>query len=68
MVEGASGFGTPAALGAPMLVNVGHPPMESVVVLLVFNTFQNLVSFKVFYQIVQKLKLQNSNELTAKNY
>lgn len=39
MVEGASGFGTPAALGAPMLVSVGHPPMESVVVLLVFNTF-----------------------------
>ena len=39
MVEGASGFGTPAALGAPMLVNVGHPPMESVVVLLIFNTF-----------------------------
>ena len=39
MVEGASGFGTPAALGAPMLVSVGHPPMESVVVLLIFNTF-----------------------------
>ena len=39
MVEGASGFGTPAALGAPMLVSVGHPPLESVVVLLVFNTF-----------------------------
>jgi len=39
MVEGASGFGTPAALGAPMLVSVGHPPMESVVTLLIFNTF-----------------------------
>ena len=39
MVEGASGFGTPAALGAPMLVSVGHPAMESVVVLLIFNTF-----------------------------
>lgn len=39
MVEGASGFGTPAALGAPMLVSFGHPAMESVVALLIFNTF-----------------------------
>jgi L-lactate permease len=39
MVEGASGFGTPVALGAPMLVNLGHPPVESVVILLIFNTF-----------------------------
>lgn len=39
MIEGASGFGTPVALGAPMLVSTGHPAFESVVVLLVFNTF-----------------------------
>jgi lactate permease len=39
MVEGASGFGTPVALGAPILVNSGHPAFESVVVLLAFNTF-----------------------------
>jgi lactate permease len=39
MVEGASGFGTPTALGAPMLVSMGHPAFESVVVLLIFNTF-----------------------------
>jgi lactate permease len=39
MVEGASGFGTPVALGAPMLVSTGHPPFEAVVVLLIFNTF-----------------------------
>eukprot|EP00538_Stauroneis_constricta_P013100 CAMPEP_0119571544 /NCGR_PEP_ID=MMETSP1352-20130426/44175_1 /TAXON_ID=265584 /ORGANISM="Stauroneis constricta, Strain CCMP1120" /LENGTH=574 /DNA_ID=CAMNT_0007621225 /DNA_START=16 /DNA_END=1740 /DNA_ORIENTATION=- len=39
MVEGASGFGTPAALGTPMLVSMGHPALESVVMLLVFNTF-----------------------------
>jgi L-lactate permease len=38
MVEGASGFGTPVALAAPMLVSTGHPALESVVVLLVFNT------------------------------
>lgn len=39
MVEGASGFGTPVALGAPMLISTGHPKFESVVVLLIFNTF-----------------------------
>jgi len=38
-VEGASGFGTPVALGAPMLVSSGHAAKESVVVLLLFNTF-----------------------------
>ncbi|KAG7358770.1 L-lactate permease [Nitzschia inconspicua] len=39
MVEGASGFGTPVALGAPMLISTGHPKLESVIVLLIFNTF-----------------------------
>jgi L-lactate permease len=39
MVEGASGFGTPAALGAPLLISVGHPKLEAVVMLLIFNTF-----------------------------
>lgn len=39
MVEGASGFGTPVALGAPMLISLGHPKLESVVVLLLANTF-----------------------------
>jgi hypothetical protein len=39
IVEGASGFGTPVALGAPMLVSTGHPPLESLVLMLVFNTF-----------------------------
>jgi L-lactate permease len=38
LVEGASGFGTPAALGAPMLISLGHQPVQSVVTLLVFNT------------------------------
>lgn len=42
LVEGASGFGTPVALGAPMLVSTGHPAFESVVVLLVFNVFATL--------------------------
>ncbi|KAL9178976.1 hypothetical protein ACHAXT_011949, partial [Thalassiosira profunda] len=39
MVEGASGFGTPVALGAPMLISLGHPKFESVVTLLLANTF-----------------------------
>lgn len=39
MVEGASGFGTPAALGAPMLASLGYPKFESVVTLLLMNTF-----------------------------
>jgi len=39
MVEGASGFGTPVALGAPMLISTGHPKFESVILLLIFNTF-----------------------------
>lgn len=38
MVEGASGFGTPVALAAPMLSSLGHDPLCSVVVLLVTNT------------------------------
>lgn len=39
MIEGASGFGTPVALGAPMLVSTGHSEMNSVVTLLIMNTF-----------------------------
>ena len=39
MIEGASGFGTPVALGAPMLASLGHCKFGSVVTLLVMNTF-----------------------------
>ena len=39
MIEGASGFGTPVALGAPMLASLGHPKFGSVVTLLAMNTF-----------------------------
>ncbi|CAE7945798.1 unnamed protein product [Symbiodinium necroappetens] len=42
VVEGASGFGTPAALAAPMLYSMGHPKMECVVCLLTFNTFMTI--------------------------
>lgn len=36
---GASGFGTPVALAAPMLASLGHDPLLTVVCLLVMNTF-----------------------------
>uniref|UniRef100_A0A7S4GNE7 L-lactate permease n=1 Tax=Oxyrrhis marina TaxID=2969 RepID=A0A7S4GNE7_OXYMA len=39
LVEGASGFGTPACLAVPVLVSMGHPKVESICVLLVFNGF-----------------------------
>jgi lactate permease len=42
MVEGASCFGTPAALGAPMLASLGYPKFESFVVLLTMNTFATI--------------------------
>jgi lactate permease len=38
MIEGASGFGTPVALAAPMLVSLGHPAVESITCCLIMNT------------------------------
>lgn len=38
MIEGASGFGTPVALAAPMLVSLGHPPVESITCCLITDT------------------------------
>lgn len=38
LIEGASGFGTPVALGAPMLAALGHDPFLCVVCLLVMDT------------------------------
>lgn len=38
MIEGASGFGTPAALAAPILVGLGFPPLKVAVLTLVMNT------------------------------
>lgn len=37
VVEGASGFGTPAALAAPLLVNLGHSKFESICCVLLTN-------------------------------
>jgi lactate permease len=38
-VEGAAGFGTPAALAAPLLLALGYPPMAAAVLALVYNSF-----------------------------
>lgn len=37
-IEGAAGFGTPAALVAPLLVGLGFPPLCSVMVALICNS------------------------------
>lgn len=37
-IEGAAGFGTPAALGAPLMVGLGFPPLAAAMVALVLNT------------------------------
>lgn len=37
-IEGAAGFGTPAALAGPLLVGLGFPPMAAAVVALICNT------------------------------
>lgn len=37
-VEGAAGFGTPAALAAPILISIGFPPLCAAMVALLFNS------------------------------
>ncbi|TVQ50608.1 MAG: L-lactate permease [Phycisphaerales bacterium] len=38
LIEGASGFGTPAALAAPILVGLGVAPVRAVIICLMMNT------------------------------
>lgn len=38
MIEGASGFGTPAAIAAPILVGLGFPPLRVAMLVLVMNS------------------------------
>lgn len=37
-LEGAAGFGTPAALAGPLLVGLGFPPLAAVMIALVFDS------------------------------
>lgn len=38
LIEGASGFGTPAALAAPILVGIGYAPLRVAVLVLIMNS------------------------------
>ncbi|MEA2116437.1 MAG: L-lactate permease [Thermodesulfobacteriota bacterium] len=38
-IEGAAGFGTPAALAAPLLLSLGFPPLGAAIFCLVVNSF-----------------------------
>ncbi len=38
LIEGASGFGTPAALAAPLLVGLGFPPVRAALLTLIMNS------------------------------
>ena len=42
-IEGAAGFGAPAALAAPMLLSLGFPPLAAAVLCMIFNSYS--VSF-----------------------
>lgn len=42
-LEGASGFGTPAAIGAPLLVALGFPPMAAVTLALIAGYSPRLI-------------------------
>jgi len=37
-IEGAAGFGTPAALAAPLLISLGFPPLCAAVIALIYNS------------------------------
>lgn len=38
LMEGAAGFGTPAALGGPLLVGLGFPPLAAAMITLILNS------------------------------
>jgi len=37
-IEGAAGFGTPAALAAPLMISLGFPPLCAALIALIFNS------------------------------
>ena len=38
-IEGTAGFGTPAALAAPILISLGFPPLAAATVCLIYNSW-----------------------------
>lgn len=72
-IEGAAGFGTPAALAAPLLLTLGFPPLAAAVICLVFNSFP--VSFGAVgtpiilgLQYVHPLALEAANTIPGINF
>jgi lactate permease len=58
-LEGASGFGTPAAICAPLLVALGFPPLAAVVLALISNSFPvtyGSVGTTIFVGVAQGLQ------------
>ncbi|CAK0854469.1 unnamed protein product [Prorocentrum cordatum] len=66
LVEGASGFGTPAALAAPILYSMGHGKLEAVVCLLLFNGFSatfGAVGTPMWFGIGEATGLDNEGQV-----
>jgi L-lactate permease len=66
LVEGASGFGTPAALGAPMLYSMGHGKLDAVACLLLFNGFSatfGAVGTPMWFGVGQATGLENDDQV-----
>ena len=62
-IEGAAGFGTPAALAAPLLLSLGFPPLAAAILCLVLNSFPVtfgavgtaiIMGFEYIYPMVQQ--------------
>ncbi len=66
-IEGAAGFGTPAALAAPLLLGLGFPPLCAAVICLVFNSVP--VTFgAVGTPVLQGFKAVESLGVSIMNY
>jgi len=62
-IEGAAGFGTPAALAAPLMVGLGFPPLAAALIALIYNSVP--VTFGVvgtpFFGATQSLQTSLEN-------
>ena len=73
-IEGASGFGTPAAIAAPLMVAIGFPPLAAVVFgfLMMYNQHQFLLRGRNSPMLVGGQggldKILTTNELNLKGF
>lgn len=66
-IEGAAGFGSPAALAAPLLISLGFPPLSAAIVALVCNSVP--VSFgAVGTPTVMAAKLTGADVMALSKY